>query len=117
MAEKKEKIEEEILAKQEIIRALTEEIRTLRTAIKKNEVGLSQLSYVVTQARKYYDGFDEFIKVAADEFNKDFEEDDADQDAVTEEATPEETNEDSEYDEVEDVTEEITPTDTNENFE
>lgn len=73
VAEQKEKLEEEVSAKQETIRALTEEIRTLRTAIKKNEVGLSQLSYVVTQARKHYDGFDEFIKAAADAFNKDLD--------------------------------------------
>lgn len=75
VAEQKEKLEEEVSAKQETIRALTEEIRTLRTAIKKNEVGLSQLSYVVTQARKHYDGFDEFIKAAADAFNKDLDDD------------------------------------------
>lgn len=88
VAEQKEKLEEEVSAKQETIRALTEEIRTLRTAIRKNEVGLSQLSYVVTQARKHYDGFDEFIKVAAEEFNKEFEEDevteDVDEDVVEE---------------------------------
>ena len=84
VAEQKEKLEEETKAKQETIRALTEEIRTLRTAIRKNEVGLSQLSYVVTQARKHYDGFDEFIKVAAEEFNKEFEEDEVVEDAVNE---------------------------------
>lgn len=82
VAEQKEKLEEEVSAKQETIRALTEEIRTLRTAIRKNEVGLSQLSYVVTQARKHYDGFDEFIKVAAEEFNKEFEEDEVTEDVA-----------------------------------
>ena len=87
VAEQKEKLEEEVSAKQETIRALTEEIRTLRTAIKKNEVGLSQLSYVVTQARKHYDGFDEFIKAAADAFNKDL--DDEDDITVEEDATVE----------------------------
>ena len=85
VAEQKEKLEEEVSAKQETIRALTEEIRTLRTAIKKNEVGLSQLSYVVTQARKHYDGFDEFIKAAADAFNKDL--DDEEDITVEEDAT------------------------------
>lgn len=97
VAEQKEKLEEEVSAKQETIRALTEEIRTLRTAIRKNEVGLSQLSYVVTQARKHYDGFDEFIKVAAEEFNKEFEEDE-----VTEDVT-----EDVAEDVVEEVSEEV----------
>lgn len=87
VAEQKEKLEEEVSAKQETIRALTEEIRILRTAIKKNEVGLSQLSYVVTQARKHYDGFDEFIKVAADAFNKDL--DDEEDITVEEDATVE----------------------------
>ena len=82
VAEQKEKLEEEVSAKQETIRALTEEIRTLRTAIRKNEVGLYQLSYVVTQARKHYDGFDEFIKVAAEEFNKEFEEDEVTEDVA-----------------------------------
>lgn len=86
VAEQKEKLEEEISAKQETIRALTDEIRTLRTAIKKNEIGLSQLSYVVTQARKHYDGFDEFIKTAADAFNKDL---DDEEDITVEDSTVE----------------------------